>query len=55
MQYKFFLDLPVAAFTDQLMEKYESSHDTQNEWSNTKAKKSKFKHTNRTSRSNVFL
>ena len=29
MQYNLFVeDLPVAAFTDQLMEKYESSHDT---------------------------
>ena len=29
MQYNLFVeDLPVAALTDQLMEKYESSHDT---------------------------
>ena len=29
MQHNFFIeDLPVAAFTDQLMEKYASSHDT---------------------------
>ena len=29
MQYNLFVeDLPVAAFTDQLMEKCESSHDT---------------------------
>ena len=29
MQYNFFVeDLPVAAFKYQLMEKYESSHDT---------------------------
>ena len=32
MLYSFFVeDLPVAAFMDQLMEDYESSHDTQNE------------------------
>ena len=32
MQYNLFVeDHPVAAFMDQLMEKYESSHDTQNE------------------------
>ena len=46
MQYSFFVKgLPVAASTDQLMEEYESSPNTYNKWSNTKAKKSKFKHT----------
>ena len=43
MQHSVFVeDLQVAASTDQIMEEYESSRDTQNKWSNTKAKKSNF-------------
>ena len=42
MQFSFFVEDVVAVSPDQLMEEYESSNDTENEWRNTKSKKSKF-------------
>ena len=42
MRFSFFVEDVVAVSADQLMEEYESSNYTENEWRNTKSKKSKF-------------